>query len=39
MPDEKTDKALDQHVVMFAGPNGSGKTSLIAARPTNPPSR
>lgn len=29
MPDEKKDNALDLHVVVFAGPNGSGKTSLI----------
>lgn len=29
MPDEKEDKQLDLHVVVFAGPNGSGKTSLI----------
>lgn len=29
MSDEKKDNALDLHVVVFAGPNGSGKTSLI----------
>jgi len=29
MPDEKKDNALDLHVMVFAGPNGSGKTSLI----------
>ena len=29
MPDPKKDKVVDLHVVVFAGPNGSGKTSLI----------
>ncbi|MEB0138227.1 MULTISPECIES: zeta toxin family protein [unclassified Undibacterium] len=29
MSDEKKDNTLDLHVVVFAGPNGSGKTSLI----------
>ena len=29
MPDEIKDEALELHVVVFAGPNGSGKTSLI----------
>ena len=29
MSDEIKDNALDLHVVVFAGPNGSGKTSLI----------
>lgn len=29
MADEKKDNALDLHVMVFAGPNGSGKTSLI----------
>jgi predicted ABC-type ATPase len=29
MPDKKPDRVLDLHVVVFAGPNGSGKTSLI----------
>ena len=29
MSKEKKDSALDLHVVVFAGPNGSGKTSLI----------
>jgi predicted ABC-type ATPase len=29
MSDEKKDKAFDLHVMVFAGPNGSGKTSLI----------
>lgn len=29
MPDKKEDHQLDLHVVVFAGPNGSGKTSLI----------
>ena len=31
MSDEKKDNALDLHVVVFAGPNGSGKTSPIDA--------
>jgi len=29
MPDKKENNQLDLHVVVFAGPNGSGKTSLI----------
>jgi len=29
MTDEQKNAALDLHVVVFAGPNGSGKTSLI----------
>ena len=29
MPNEQKDNVLDLHVVVFAGPNGSGKTSLI----------
>lgn len=29
MSNEKKDNVLDLHVVVFAGPNGSGKTSLI----------
>jgi predicted ABC-type ATPase len=29
MPDEKQKTQADPHVVVFAGPNGSGKTSLI----------
>jgi predicted ABC-type ATPase len=29
MANEKKDNELDLHVVVFAGPNGFGKTSLI----------
>jgi predicted ABC-type ATPase len=29
MPDEKQKTQADPHVVVFAGPNGSGRTSLM----------